>query len=126
MQEQASYQPQESPRLHSPAGSIPLESRSIARLPQSKVEPRLEQGARLFAINCAHCHGPNGEGDGPVAGYLTELPKNLRAPYVQQKAESEIYEILTHGRDMMPPFKGELSAEERRTLARYVKALNVE
>ena len=126
MQEQASSQPQESPQLHSPAGSVPLVSRSAGPPAQSRVGAGSTQAARLFAINCVHCHGPSGEGDGPVAGYLTELPKNLRAPYVQKKSEAELYEILTHGRDVMPAFKGELSAEERWTLARYVKALNAE
>ncbi|MGH7229949.1 MAG: c-type cytochrome [Nitrospiraceae bacterium] len=126
MQEQASYQPQESPRLHSPAGSVPLESRSISGPPRSKAESRLKRGARLFAINCAHCHGPHGEGDGPVAGYLVELPKNLRAPHVQKKTEPELYEILTHGRDAMPSFEGELSATERWTLAHFVKQFKAE
>ena len=35
-------------------------------------------GARLFAENCAACHGETGEGDGPVADVLRVTMPNLR------------------------------------------------
>jgi mono/diheme cytochrome c family protein len=122
MQEQPSYQAQEAPRKHSPLGSVPRESRAIPTLRDNKAA-RTQAGGRLFAINCSHCHGPNGEGDGPVAGYLKELPKNLRASHVQTKSNAELYDILTNGRDAMPAFKGELSAEERWAIVEFVKAM---
>jgi mono/diheme cytochrome c family protein len=35
-------------------------------------------GAALFARHCASCHGPRGEGDGPVAGAMLIGVPNLR------------------------------------------------
>jgi mono/diheme cytochrome c family protein len=35
-------------------------------------------GAALFANHCAACHGPQGEGDGPVAGVMQITVPNLR------------------------------------------------
>ena len=125
MQEQISYQPEEAPRKHSPTGSVPRESRAIVLELLPKSEARLEKGARLFRINCVHCHGAEGDGDGPVAGYLKDLPANLRSAEVQSKPEAEIYDIVTRGREhLMPAFKGFLSAQERWAVAYYVKALN--
>jgi hypothetical protein len=126
MQEQPSYQSQEAPRKHSPSGSIPRDSRAVLPGAFSLSKERLHGGARLFAINCAHCHGSAGEGDGPVAGYLRELPKNLRSPYIQKKPEAELYDIITKGRDIMPAFQGYLSTEERWVLAHYVKMMSAE
>lgn len=83
---------------------------------------RITAGETLFRINCAHCHGIGGTGDGPVSRYLKEKPANLHNPEVQGLPEHAIYDIVTHGKDMMPPFKGELAADERRSLAAYVKA----
>lgn len=123
MEEQVSYQAQEAPRRHSPPGSIPMDSRVIALVPTPMTDERLNEGKRLFSINCAHCHGANGNGDGPVAGYLVELPKNLHASHVQKNSISKLYAIVTDGKDAMPPFKGELSAEERWTVAQYVKSM---
>ncbi len=127
MQEQPSYQPQESPRLHSPVGAVPRDSRAVmAAKPEND---RISSGARLFQINCAHCHGAQATGEGSVAPYLKEKPTNLHHSDVQRLSEDAIYDTVTYGlavegKDVMPPFKGELSAGERRSLATYVKSLS--
>ena len=120
MQEQVSYEAQEAPRRHSPPGSIPRQSRAVISLPS----PRSEPGALLFRINCVHCHGVQGDGDGAVAPYLKEPPANLKNDEVRAMSEERIYQVLTEGKDMMPSFKGELSANERLELARFVASLS--
>ena len=125
MQEQPSFGPQEAPRKHSPPGSVPIQSRAVLTEPPARTPDILNEGARLFAINCAHCHGPSGHGDGPVAGELSELPANLQAPAVQKHPASTLYEIVTDGKEAMPGFKGELSAKERWAVAYFVKSLPV-
>lgn len=122
MQEQPSYQAQEAPRRHSPPGSVPRDSRRLLPLERGHAAA-VGSGARLFEINCVHCHGVEGEGNGPVAAFLKERPANLRGDEVRGKSEEAIYRILTDGKDMMPSFQGELSAQERLDLARYVRSL---
>jgi mono/diheme cytochrome c family protein len=124
MEEQGSYQSQEAPRKHSPPGSIPLNSRTIRSSTPVTPDEQLDAGKRLFRINCVHCHGSSGGGDGPVAGYLRELPKNLQAPHVQRESVDALYAIVTEGKDMMPSFKGELSATERWAVAEYITSLS--
>ena len=46
--------------------------------PQASDTLALERGKRLFAANCAGCHGQAGLGDGPLAGMLTVSPGNLQ------------------------------------------------
>ncbi len=120
MEEQSSYQAQEAPRLHSPPGSVPRDSRMLLSA-RTREQVRPDDGLRLFQINCAHCHGVAGLGNGPVAGYLKERPASLQVSQVQGRSVDELYAIVTNGRDVMPPFKGELSADERWSVARYVK-----
>jgi mono/diheme cytochrome c family protein len=124
MQEQASYQSQEAPRLHSPEGSIPRASRGVLKARSTSAGPSEERGAALFRINCVHCHGVQGDGDGPVAPYLKEPPANLKNDEVRAMTDEQIYGVLTEGKDMMPSFKGELSANERLDLARFVASLS--
>jgi len=38
----------------------------------------LARGSKLFAQNCAGCHGANGDGRGPAAAGLTPKPSDLR------------------------------------------------
>ncbi len=122
MQEQPSYGPQEAPRLHSPLGAVPRDSRAIATV---SVDASIS-GADLFRINCAHCHGSAGRGDGPAAAYLKEKPVDLHKPEVQRLSDSALYEVLTRGKDVMPSFRGELSANERRSIVVYVKSLPIQ
>src|SRR5205823_1983396 len=98
---------------HSPTGSVPIMSREVLLLPPLRTPEILNEGRQLFLINCAHCHGVHGDGDGPVAGSLIELPPNLHAPHVQKHAGGYLYQIITEGKNSMPGFKGELSATER-------------
>ena len=39
------------------------------------------QGKAIYLQYCASCHGPNGEGNGPLAPMLTTPPANLRKLY---------------------------------------------
>ena len=127
MTDQPSYQPQEPPRLSSPSGSVPRVSRvhpsETLRAPDETEEQR-RSIARLFRINCAHCHGSTGEGDGAVAPYLSHVPANLRAPHVQVKSDQALYRAVTNGFGAMPGFQGELSAEERWALVSWIKGLD--
>jgi mono/diheme cytochrome c family protein len=124
MQDQASYQPQEAPRVHSPKGSVPRSSRGVLTARPKPGEVSEERGAVLFRINCVHCHGLQGDGDGPVAPYLKEPPANLKNDEVRAMSDEQLYRVLTEGKDMMPSFNGELSANERLDLARYVASLS--
>ena len=119
MREQPSFSYQESPRRHSPQGSVPQVDLTAFRKSLRQHDP----GAYLFSINCAHCHGPEGMGDGPVAGYLPELPANLQAPAVQKKADDVLYGIVTDGKDVMPAFEKLLTHEERRDLVSFIRSL---
>jgi mono/diheme cytochrome c family protein len=69
----------EPPRLDMPAGAVPVTGRapavSFADVPslQSPLEiaaPDAQRGADLYRVNCQVCHGPQGRGDGFVAGYF--------------------------------------------------------
>jgi mono/diheme cytochrome c family protein len=124
MSEQPSFQSQEAPRRHSPADSVPRTSRAVALPSPAPPEVLLVEGRHLFDINCAHCHGQTGSGDGPVAGYLKELPANLHRPDVREKSVEALYAIITDGYEAMPAFRGELSADDRWALAYYVNHLS--
>jgi mono/diheme cytochrome c family protein len=122
MQDQPSFQPQEGPRLHSPVGSVPRESReALVSIPPSTPE-RVSRGAALFEINCSQCHGKAGLGDGLVGVHLIVPPANLHSNETAGQPASHIYEVVTKGKELMPAFKGELSAEERWAVAYFVKS----
>ena len=73
--------------------------------------------ASIFRQNCAICHGAEAEGK-KMDGVL--IP-SLRRAETAQKSESEIYNQIANGGNGMLPFKGQLSENEMRRMAKFIK-----
>lgn len=54
------------------------------------------EGRSLFRINCAMCHGAEGQGDGPVGQSYTPAPPSLRAGAPSQ-SPAATYVVITTG-----------------------------
>jgi mono/diheme cytochrome c family protein/tetratricopeptide (TPR) repeat protein len=68
------------------------------------------EGQQLYAMNCAACHGVNGEGgSGPA------LVGNARAA-----DEANVQNIITYGRGLMPGFSATLTPEQIEVLTQFV------
>jgi mono/diheme cytochrome c family protein len=69
-------------------------------------------GARLYRVYCASCHGPTGRGDGPVAEFLNIPPSDLTQIANRAKGvfpADEVFRIIdgrkrvrAHGDSAMP------------------------
>ena len=76
--------------------------------------PRSSAAMRLYAENCALCHGAGGKGDGPAAAGLPVRPADLTAPHlfahIRQATSSG---GSANGRDngVMPGFAGIMSPD---------------
>jgi putative copper export protein/mono/diheme cytochrome c family protein len=90
----------------------------------------IARGEVLFEQNCAVCHGPEGEGNGPAAAGLRIRPADLTTPHIWEHTDGEMFWWLTRGVDdpegglAMPGFGGSLSAEDRWAVIDYVRAHN--
>jgi mono/diheme cytochrome c family protein len=87
-----------------------------------------QDSAKLFADNCAGCHGPNGKGDGPAAASLSPAPGDF-AKTLAGKSDDWVAKIIKGGGaavDMapsMPPFGSMLNDDQIKAMAGYVKNL---
>ncbi len=70
--------------------------------------------ASLFRQNCAICHGFEGEGK-DIGG---KMSANLR---FSQKTEDEMYQQIANGGNGMLPFKYQLSEQNIKSLAKFIK-----
>jgi mono/diheme cytochrome c family protein len=83
------------------------------------------RGERLYVSFCAGCHGLDGRGSWRAALFLIR-PGDLTAPANQP--DQYVFDIIKHGgasigRPGMPAFGAQLSDEDIRTLAAYLKTL---
>ncbi len=81
-------------------------------------------GVRLYAENCALCHGADGKGDGPAAAGLTVRPADLTAPHLFAHTPGDLYWWVSNGRahGVMPGFAAVMSPAERWDVINFVRA----
>jgi mono/diheme cytochrome c family protein len=90
--------------------------------PSTQDAKTLADGESLFVANCASCHGGGGAGNGPAAGALAPSPTNFR---LKKPTEERAWDVLENGvpGTAMPPWKSQLSADQRRALVEFVRSL---
>jgi putative copper resistance protein D len=87
----------------------------------------IQRGGVLFAGICAACHGPEGNGQGPMAvepgAYFPETP-TLNQGNAQTRTPEELYVIITRGRNRMPPMAEQLTNNETWDVVNYIMSLD--
>lgn len=81
----------------------------------------IEIGSRVYAANCAQCHGERGDGNGWAASRLPVAPTDFRH---ERPALDRALEVLQHGIEgtSMAPWTPRLSENERLAVAHRVRA----
>ncbi|RLE25413.1 MAG: cytochrome c [Acidobacteria bacterium] len=82
-----------------------------------------ERGAALFATFCTPCHGPNGNGDGPVTLKGVPPPPSLHLPHALDLPDGQIYHIITHGQKNMGSYAAQVDRLDRWRLVGTVRSL---
>jgi mono/diheme cytochrome c family protein len=85
----------------------------------------LKRGQERYGIFCMPCHGPIGNGDGPVARRGFPAPPTYHQDRLRQAPDSHLYEVITHGHGLMYGYGDRISAEDRRAIIAFVRALQL-
>lgn len=96
----------------------------VGRNPLPVTAELMKVGQERFNIYCAPCHDRTGSGKGPVM--LKELSwqaTSLHDPRVMQMNDGEIFNIISHGRRSMPPYRNQIVPVDRWAIVAYVRAL---
>lgn len=88
-----------------------------------RMEDHIAKGAELYALYCAICHGPRGEGQ----GNLVKREKILGVPSYADPARDitvgSTYHVIYYGLNAMGSYANQLNHEERWEVAEYVMKL---
>ncbi|NJK82627.1 MAG: cytochrome c, partial [Saprospiraceae bacterium] len=82
----------------------------------------LAEGQVLYTRYCAHCHGADGGGQGPVAQQYPGVA-NLKGVAYQTLAPGHIYWVITHGKGRMWPHGFLVDSPDRWKIVNYVLQL---
>jgi mono/diheme cytochrome c family protein len=81
----------------------------------------LDNGRKLYQINCAVCHGANGMGAGPAVRYgMAGI--SLVNDRVRGLSDGYIWGMIRNGRGLMPPYN-RIEELERWDVVNYVRGL---
>ena len=85
----------------------------------------LKQGASLWAVNCAACHGATGEGDGPSSAAMSPPLPNFRdADRLSQFSDEQLAVAIPTVHDELLSTAA-LGGEDLRAITRFVRSLSL-
>lgn len=135
MWDNPAFRPQEDPVRVPPADSVPTKGRERVPLPGTPgaaslwspvkaTESSLLAGKELYRVYCAPCHGASGKGDGPVAKKFVPTPVDISpSGHGAHHPDGDLFAVLTHGRNGMPAFRGDLTPRERWLVVAWLRTL---
>ena len=86
-------------------------------------DPLLLRGREIYIEKCLSCHGPSGQGDGPIAKGLTgPPPRNMvKEPWKYGERPEQVLAILADGAKdaQMPGWSGTYGPDDLKAIAAY-------
>lgn len=92
----------------------------LTQFPMPVNRELLRRGAVVFDIYCDHCHGEDGEGDGPTVRRGFPSPPSFHDPASLTLSPGHIVEMITLGLGKMPPLGHLVSPTDRWAAAAHV------
>lgn len=93
----------------------------------------LDQGARVYEMRCASCHGPEGAGDGSAGRNLPKPPRSFQAADFRYKStpegalptDADLDATIRNGRiDEGMPAWNTLTEPDRHAVIQYIKTFS--
>jgi len=120
-----------------PEGAVPMERAPFAygpgpeeakragrelRNPEAATPAVMQRGRKVYETICIVCHGPQGQGDGPIIGRFPN-PPSLQAERAKTLPDGQIFHIVTRGQGIMPSHAAQVLAEDRWRVILYLRQL---
>jgi mono/diheme cytochrome c family protein len=84
----------------------------------------IAKGKRLYGIDCAMCHGKDGDGKGDLAGDMNLKLMDFHNPDALKDAtDGEIFYVIKNGKGQMPAEGDRATHEEVWNLVNYIRSL---
>jgi mono/diheme cytochrome c family protein len=87
-------------------------------------EESVEKGKKLFATQCAMCHGKTGDGKGDLAEVMHVSPPDFTKPEtLEKRTDGEIFTIINTGSSSMPGEAKRLKENQAWDLVNFLRTL---
>lgn len=103
--------------------AIPAEAAKEAN-PVKSTPESIERAKKWWTLDCAMCHGKDGDGKGETATEMKLQIVNFTDPAaLKNRTDGEIAYIIKNGHQDMPPEGNRIKAEQMWDLVNYIRSL---
>lgn len=95
----------------------------VDAIPLPVTEEFMARGRQRYEINCLPCHGPVGDGKGVTSKLGMAVVANLHDKRLVLMPDGEVFNTITHGKNLMGAYGANITIEDRWAVVAYVRAL---
>ncbi len=117
----AAQQSQPPAKTPAPEYKIPPEAAQKAN-PVKPTPESLAKGKKMYAIDCAMCHGEKGDGKGDMASDIKNVTDFTNPDALKNRTDGELFYIIRKGKGEMPPEGDRVKDEEVWNIVNYIRA----
>lgn len=117
----AAQQSQPPAKTPAPEYKIPSEAAQKAN-PVKPTPESLAKGKKMYAIDCAMCHGEKGDGKGDMASDIKNVTDFTNPDALKNRTDGELFYIIRKGKGEMPPEGDRVKDEEVWNIVNYIRA----
>jgi mono/diheme cytochrome c family protein len=117
----ASWAQKDQPPAKAPEYKIPPEAAAKTN-PVKPTAESLAKGKKMYAIDCAMCHGNNGDGKGDIGADYKNIPDFTNHDALKNRADGELFYITRNGKGDMPAEDNRAKDDDIWNMVNYVRS----
>jgi len=109
---------------------LPILSGVSLALVTNAADPDPAKGKQVYEIYCQSCHGPNGDGKGPIGSALNPPPRDFTVgDFKFGSSDQEIFDVISNGAaskggsPLMAPWGAVIPEADRWGLVKFIRSL---
>jgi mono/diheme cytochrome c family protein len=83
----------------------------------------LAKGKKLYGIDCAMCHGKDGDGKGDMASDMKNVTDFTNPDALKNRTDGELFYVIRKGKGEMPPEGDRAKDDDIWNLVNYIRSL---
>lgn len=83
----------------------------------------LQRGRERYEIFCSPCHSRTGNGEGMIVRRGFSRPASFHQERLREASPGYLFAVIANGFGAMPPYRQQISAEDRWAIVGYLRAL---
>ena len=104
-----------------PENKVPPEAAAKAN-PVKPTAESLAKGKKMYAIDCAMCHGEKGDGKGDMASDIKNVTDFTNPDSLKDRTDGELFYVIRNGKGDMPPEGDRAKNDDIWNMVNYIRS----